>query len=153
MNKLEKALYSGDVGIVRNYISEMEFNYYTADDSQELKDSYEDFEFLVPNYDILLKALGMSDSQEPTMCDAYTDKSDSRFNKIDIYCTDFINLYFIRMEQYGLADEDATISRVIFTDNIENAMEECKEILNSRNIVLEAREFYRKNKENEQNER
>ena len=153
MNKLERALLSNDVGIVKESISNMEYEYYTSDDSEELKDYFEDFEFYVPNYDTLIKAMGIENNQDPKLTEIYTDELESKMNKIDIYDSkEFINLYFIRMEQYGLADEDATISRVIFTENPEGAMEACKKILDDRNIVLEFRKINKAKKKEEENE-
>lgn len=151
MNRLERALLSNDVGIVKESISNMEYEYYTSDDSEKLKDYFEDFEFSVPNYDTLIKAMGIKDNQEPKLTEFYTDELERKMNKIDLYeSNEFINLYFIRMEQYALADEDATISRVIFTEDPEGAMEACKRILDERNIVLELRKInQKKEKENE----
>ena len=57
------------------------------------------------------------------------------------------------MEQYALADEDATISRVIFTEDPEGAMEACKRILDERNIVLELRKINQKKEKENENER
>lgn len=154
MNRLERALLSNDVGIVKESISNMEYEYYTSDDSEKLKDYFEDFEFSVPNYDTLIKAMGIKDNQEPKLTELYTDELERKMNKIDLYeSNEFINLYFIRMEQYALADEDATISRVIFTEDPEGAMEACKRILDERNIVLELRKINQKKEKENENER
>lgn len=154
MNRLERALLSNDVGIVKESISNMEYEYYTSDDSEKLKDYFEDFEFSVPNYDTLIKAMGIKDNQEPKLTEFYTDELERKMNKIDLYeSNEFINLYFIRMEQYALADEDATISRVIFTEDPEGAMEACKRILDERNIVLELRKINQKKEKENENER
>ena len=139
MNKIERALYSNEIEIVKKSISDMEDKYYISDDN---KDFFVDFEFFVPNYDTLIQAMGIENNQEPKLTEMYTDDIKRKMNKIDIFeAKEFINLYFIRMEQYALADEDATISRIIFTKNIEGAMETCKKILDNRNIVLEFRKF------------
>ncbi len=154
MNRLERALLSNDVGIVKESISNMEYEYYTSDDREKLKDYFEDFEFSVPNYDTLIKAMGIKDNQEPKLTEFYTDELERKMNKIDLYeSNEFINLYFIRMEQYALADEDATISRVIFTEDPEGAMEACKRILDERNIVLELRKINQKKEKENENER
>ena len=66
MSELERALYSNDINLVKKVISDMEYEYYTVDNGEELKDYFEDFEYIVPNYDTLLKAMGIDDNQEPT---------------------------------------------------------------------------------------
>ena len=77
----------------------------------------------------------------------YSDEVERKMDKVDAFeSSEFINLYFIRMEQYALADEDATISRVIYTDNIEKAVQDCLKLLAKRNIVLEYRILNQKNR-------
>ena len=140
MSELERALHSNDINLVKKVISDMEYEYYTVDNGEELKDYFEDFEYIVPNYDTLLKAMGIDDNQEPKVSEMYSDEVERKMDKVDAFeSPDFINLYFIRMEQYALADEDATISRVIYTDNIEKAVQDCMKLLAKRNIVLEYR--------------
>ena len=51
----------------------MEYEYYTVDNGEELKDYFEDFEYIVPNYDTLLKAMGIDDNQEPKVSEMYSD--------------------------------------------------------------------------------
>ena len=140
MSELERALHSNDINLVKKVISDMEYEYYTVDNGEELKDYFEDFEYIVPNYDTLLKTMGIDDNQEPKVSEMYSDEVERKMDKVDAFeSSEFINLYFIRMEQYALADEDATISRVIYTDNIEKAVQDCMKLLAKRNIVLEYR--------------
>ena len=140
MSELERASHSNDINLVKKVISDMEYEYYTVDNGEELKDYFEDFEYIVPNYDTLLKAMWIDDNQEPKVSEMYSDEVERKMDKVDAFeSSEFINLYFIRMEQYALADEDATISRVIYTDNIEKAVQDCLKLLAKRNIVLEYR--------------
>ena len=56
-------------------------------------------------------------------------------NNINIYKTNVYNLYFVRKEQFGLRDEDAAINELVFTDNLENLIEEAKQELLNRYLV------------------
>ncbi len=54
-----------------------------------------------------------------------------------------MNCYLIRFEQFTLSDEDGGITRIIFTDDINNAIENIKEMLKTRNIALESKRFFK----------
>ena len=138
---------SNDIDLIKDAISEIEFEYYKLNDSKELKDSFIDFEFGVPNYDTLLKVIGINDSKTPKESEIKVDEIKRKMDKVDAFeSTEYMNLYFIRMEQYALADEDAMIGRIIFTDNIKNAVQECINLLNKRNIVLEFKRLRKQEK-------
>lgn len=138
---LKKVLNSGKLEEIEEFILEKEFEYYTID-GDELVDSYEDLEFQIPNYDLLTKSLGIADSQSPIITDMYLNESRTITNKIDAYSSKIINCYLIRIEQFTLADEDGGITRIIFTDDINNAIENIKEMLKNRNIALESKRFF-----------
>ena len=137
---LKEVLNSGILEDIEEFILDKEYEYYTSDD-EELVDSYEDLEFEIPNYDLLIKSLGIADNESPTITDMYLNESRTITNKIDAYSSKIINCYLIRIEQFTLADEDGGITRVIFTDNINNAIDNIKEMLKTRNIALESKKF------------
>lgn len=149
---LKDVLKSGILEDIEEFILDKEYEYYTSDD-EELVDSYEDLEFEIPNYDLLIKSLGIADNESPTITDMYLNESRTITNKIDAYSSKIINCYLIRIEQFTLADEDGGITRVIFTDNINNAIDNIKEMLKTRNIALESKKFYQEKKENNNMER
>lgn len=149
---LKDVLNSGILEDIEEFILDKEYEYYTSDD-EELVDSYEDLEFEIPNYDLLIKSLGIADNESPTITDMYLNESRTITNKIDAYSSKIINCYLIRIEQFTLADEDGGITRVIFTDNINNAIDNIKEMLKTRNIALESKKFYQEKKENNNMER
>lgn len=112
---LKRVLNSGNLDKIEKFILDKEYEYYTGD-GDKLVDSYEDLEFQIPNYDLLTKA----------------------------YSSKIINCYLVRIEQFTLAADDGGITRIIFTDDISNAIENIKEMLGSRNIALESKRFFEK---------
>lgn len=138
---LKRVLNSGNLDKIEKFILDKEYEYYTGD---KLVDSYEDLEFQIPNYDLLTKALGIKDSQTPIITEMYLNETRTITNKIDVYSSKIINCYLVRIEQFTLADDDGGITRIIFTDDISNAIENIKEMLGSRNIALESKRFFEK---------
>ncbi len=141
---LKRVLNSGNLDEIEKFILDKEYEYYTCD-GDKLVDSYEDLEFQIPNYDLLTKALGIKDSQSPNITEMYLNETRTITNKIDVYSSKIINCYLIRIEQFTLADDDGGITRIIFTDNISNAIEDIKQMLSSRNIALESKRFFEEN--------
>ena len=143
INGLKEVLNSGNLEKIEEFILDREYEYYTSD-GDKLVDSYEDLEFQIPNYDLLTKSLGIADNQSPIITDMYLNETRTITNKIDAYNSKIINCYLIRFEQFTLSDEDGGITRIIFTDNISNAIKNSKEMLSSRNIALESKRFFEK---------
>lgn len=141
MNGLKDVLNSEELEQIEEFFLVKEFEYYTCD-GDDLKDSYEDLEFQIPNYDLLIKALGIADNQSPIITDMYLNESRTITNKIDVYNSKMINCYLIRFEQFTISDEDGGITRIIFTDDINNAVENIKKMLKTRNIALESKKFF-----------
>lgn len=136
-NGLKQVLSSGNIKEIEEFILEKEFEYY-ATDGDKLVDRYEDLEFQIPNYDLLINSLGIT---KPIITDMYLNKSRTITNKIDVYNSKIINCYLIRIEQFTLTDEDGGITRIIFTNDIDNAIKNIKVMLESRNIALEFKKF------------
>lgn len=141
INGLKEVLNLSKLEKIEEFILKKEFEYYTSDD-EKLVDSYEDLEFQVPNYDLLMESLGIAENQNPSITDMYLNETRTITNKIDVYNSKIINCYLIRIEQFTLADEDGGIIRIIFTDDINNAVNNIKEMLKIRNIALESRKFF-----------
>ena len=80
-------------------------------------------------------------NKNTTLIDKFTtllDKCDSdeiMVNSINVYKTNVYNLYFIRKEQFRLRDEDAAISELVFTDDLEKLIESAKNELLNRYLV------------------
>ena len=148
---LKEVLESGELDKIKEFILDKEFEYYTCD-GNKLVDSYEDLEFQIPNYGLLTESLGIADNQSPIITDMYLNETRTITNKIDAYNSKIINCYLIRFEQFTLSDEDGGITRIIFTDDINKAIENIKEMLKTRNIALESKKFFQQQaKENEDN--
>ena len=118
-----------DYDEIKDYLLEKELAFYNND----LKDLVLYSGFSVPNYNKLMDILEINDLEPPTFSDIFTDEI--MVNSINIYQTNVYNLYFIRKEQFGLRDEDATINELIFTDNLENLIEKAKQELLNRYLV------------------
>ncbi|WP_270839600.1 hypothetical protein [Peptacetobacter hiranonis] len=118
-----------DYDEIKDYLLEKELAFYNND----LKDLVLYSGFSVPNYNKLMDILEINDLEPPTFSDIFTDEI--MVNSINIYKTNVYNLYFIRKEQFGLRDEDATINELIFTDNLENLIEKAKQELLNRYLV------------------
>ena len=138
---LKQILETGKLDKIKEFILDKEFEYYTCD-GDELVDSYEDLAFQIPNYDLLTESLGIADNQSPIITDMYLNESRTITNKIDADNSKIMNCYLIRFEQFTLSDEDGGITRIIFTDDINNAIENIKEMLKTRNIALESKRFF-----------
>lgn len=128
-NKFIILLDKCDYDEIKDYLLEKELAFYNND----LKDLVLYSGFSVPNYNKLMDILEINDLEPPTFSDIFTDEI--MVNSINIYKTNVYNLYFIRKEQFGLRDEDATINELIFTDNLENLIEKAKQELLNRYLV------------------
>ena len=117
-----------DYDEIKDYLLEKELEFYNND----LKDLvlYSGF---IPNYNKLMDILEIDDLEPPIFSDIFTDEI--MVNNINIYKTNVYNLYFVRKEQFGLRDEDAAINELVFTDNLENLIEEAKQELLNRYLV------------------
>ena len=94
------------------------------------KETYKDFLFGIENYDEIINELGVEELIDQEIIDR-VNFSDI----ISIYKTKIENLFFIRMEQYGYADEDAVIYRICFTNDINKTLENCKEYMKKHDFI------------------
>ena len=118
-----------DYDEIKDYLLEKELEFYNND----LKDLVLYSGFSIPNYNKLMDILEINDLEPPIFSDIFTDEI--MVNNINIYKINVYNLYFIRKEQFGLRDEDAAINELVFTDNLENLIEEAKQELLNRYLV------------------
>ena len=95
------------------------------------KEKYVDFLFGIEEYDKLVQEL---DTEKELIKQEMIDRMNF-MDIISIYKTKIEKLYFIRMEQYGYADEDAVVYRICFTDDINKALEECKEYMKNHDLI------------------
>ncbi len=118
-----------DYDEIKDYLLEKELEFYNND----LKDLVLYSGFSIPNYNKLMDILEIDDLEPPIFSDIFTDEI--MVNNINIYKTNVYNLYFVRKEQFGLRDEDAAINELVFTNNLENLIEEAKQELLNRYLV------------------
>ena len=96
---------------IKDYILEKELQFYEND----MVDIVLSLGFTIPNYNKLMDILEINDNDSPIYSEIFTDEV--LVNSISIYKTNVYNLYFVRKEQFGLRDEDAVISDLVFTNN------------------------------------
>lgn len=118
-----------DYDEIKDYLLEKELEFYEND----LKDIILYSGFSIPNYNKLMDILEIDDLEPPVFSDIFTDEI--MVNSINVYKTNVYNLYFIRKEQFGLRDEDAAISELVFTDDLEKLIESAKNELLNRYLV------------------
>ncbi len=118
-----------DYDEIKDYLLEKELEFYNND----LKDLVLYSGFSIPNYNKLMDISEINDLEPPIFSDIFTDEI--MVNNINIYKTNVYNLYFVRKEQFGLRDEDAAINELVFTNNLENLIEEAKQELLNRYLV------------------
>ena len=118
---------------IKDYILEKELQFYEND----MVDIVLSLGFTIPNYNKLMEILEINDNDSPIYSEIFTDEV--LVNSISIYKTNVYNLYFVRKEQVGLRDEDAVISDLVFTNNIERIIALGKDELLRRYLVKEVK--------------
>ena len=126
-------LNSCDYEEIKDYILEKELQFYEND----MVDIVLSLGFSIPNYNKLMDILDINDNDSPIYSEIFTDEV--LVNSISIYKTNVYNLYFVRKEQFGLRDEDAVISDLVFTNNIERIIALGKDELLRRYLVKEVK--------------
>ena len=124
---------------IKDYILEKELQFYEND----MVDIVLSLGFNIPNYNKLMEILDINDNDSPIYSEIFTDEV--LVNSISIYKTNVYNLYFVRKEQFGLRDEDAVISDLVFTNNIERIIALGKDELLRRYLVKDIK-LNRKNR-------
>ena len=118
---------------IKDYILEKELQFYEND----MVDIVISLGFTIPNYNKLMDILEINDNDSPIYSEIFTDEV--LVNSISIYKTSVYNLYFVRKEQFGLRDEDAVISDLVFTNNIEKMIALGKDELLRRYLVKDVK--------------
>ena len=118
---------------IKDYILEKELQFYEND----MVDIVISLGFSIPNYNKLMDILEINDNDSPIYSEIFTDEV--LVNSISIYKTNVYNLYFVRKEQFGLRDEDAVISDLVFTNNIERIIALGKDELLRRYLVKDVK--------------
>ena len=118
---------------IKDYILEKELQFYEND----MVDIVLALGYSIPNYNKLMDILDINDNDSPIYSEIFTDEV--LVNSISIYKTNVYNLYFVRKEQFGLRDEDAVISDLVFTNNIERIIALGKDELLRRYLVKEVK--------------
>ena len=129
MNRIKEILNTSNTEMLSRTLEDLEFEFYT----DELVNRSVDFEFGIEKYDLLMSALGYPDNSAPLIREM-VDRN--RFmDDLQIFSTKIDNLYFVRMEQYGYADEDAVIYRLLFSYNIEDEIQNLLLYMSERDFI------------------
>ena len=132
MNKFIEILrdYDND-DIIKDFLLDKELEFYNND----MKDIIISLGFYVPNYNILTSLLEIHDNVEPAETEMFANGPIT--NVINLYHTNINYLYLVRREQFGLRDEDAIITELVFSNNTKELINTFKIDLCNRNIVRE----------------
>ena len=132
MNKFIEILrdYDND-DIIQDFLLDKELEFYNND----MKDVIISLGFYVPNYNILTSLLEIHDNVEPAETEMFANGPIT--NVINLYHTNINYLYLVRREQFGLRDEDAIITELVFSNNTKELINTFKIDLCNRNIVRE----------------
>ena len=136
MERIKKMLFERKKEELKTLFEDLEYEFYT----DILNQNYIDFYYGIEQYDILMEVLGEPDKSAPVIREMI-DRN--RFlDDLQIFQTNIEVLYFIRMEQYGYADEDAVVYRLIFTYNINNEVEECLKFMREHDFIKDRNELW-----------
>lgn len=117
--------------IIKDFLLDKELEFYNND----MKDIIISLGFSVPNYNILTSLLEVYDNVDPIETEMFANGPIT--NVINLYNTNTSYLYLVRKEQFGLRDEDAIITELVFSNNIKELIKTLKTDLHNRNIVRE----------------
>lgn len=117
--------------IIKDFLLDKELEFYNND----MKDIIISLGFCVPNYNILTSLLEVHDNVDPIETEMFANGPIT--NVINLYNTNISYLYLVRKEQFGLRDEDAIITELVFSNNIKELIKTLKVDLQNRNIVRE----------------
>ena len=135
MNELIKILrdYDND-DIIKDFLLDKELEFYNND----MKDIIISLGFYVPNYNRLTSLLKIHDNVDPIETEMFANGPIT--NVINLYHTNISYLYLVRREQFGLRDEDAIITELVFSNNTKELINTLKIDLCNRNIVMESKQ-------------
>lgn len=129
MERIKKMLFERKKEELKKLFEDLEYEFYT----DILNQNHIDFYYGIEQYDILMEVLGKPDKSAPLIREMI-DRN--RFlDDLQIFQTNIEVLYFIRMEQYGYADEDAVVYRLIFTYDINSEAEECLKFMREHDFI------------------
>lgn len=120
MKELEEILKKEDIIGIKNYIEECQTNYYIGDEES----IYKNFMYGIDEYDKLVAALEFDEGRD-IIANEIIDRK-AFMDVISIFKTGFYDLYFVRMEQYGYADDDAVVYRLAFSKDTKKLLTDCK---------------------------
>lgn len=103
------------------------------------KESNQDVEinlgFAIPNYDIILDAIGCNDCGDPIINESFGDELYFKF--LSIFKTELENTYFCRIEEYGPGDIDAMKCSIIITKEVEKKAKKIMQEYMKKSIIRE----------------
>lgn len=129
MDRIKKILNHGDKELLLRTLEDLQFEFYT----DELTVDYIDFEFGIEKYDLLMSVLGNPDENAPVVREM-VDRN-KFMDDLQIFSTAISNLYFVRMEQYGYADEDAVIYRLQFSYTIDDEVQSLLKYMSEHDFI------------------
>ena len=118
--KILKDYDNDNVDIIKDFLLDKELEFYNND----MKDIIISLGFSVPNYNILTSLLEVHDNVDPIETEMFANGPIT--NVINLYNTNTTYLYLVRKEQFGLRDEDAIITELVFSNNIKELIKTLK---------------------------
>lgn len=94
-----------------------------------------DLGFSIPNYNILLDAIGCDDCGDSIINESFGDEL--YFKLLNIFKTGLDDTYFCRIEEYGPGDIDAMKCSIIITKEIEKKAEKIIQEYMKNSIIRE----------------
>lgn len=91
--------------------------------------------FAIPNYDIILDAIGCNDCDSPIINESFGNEL--YFKLLSIFRTELDNTYFCRIEEYGPGDVDAMKCSIIITKEIEEKAKKLVQEYTKKSIIGE----------------
>ena len=128
MDQLEEKLKQESIPGIVEYLKECQTNYYISGKNK----IYKDFLYGIDEYDKLVKSIDLDENN--LVLNEMIDR-EKFLDVISIFKTGIYNLYFVRMEQYGYADEDAVVYRLAFVQDIKELFTDCKDYMEKSDFI------------------
>ena len=94
---------------------------------------YKDFLYGIDNYDKLICALELDEGRD-ILKNEMIDR-EKFMDCVTIFKTNMYDLYFVRIEQYGYADDDAVVYRLVLCKDIDKIMNTSKEFAEKKDLI------------------
>lgn len=111
---------------------------YKKRNEEENQDIEMNLGFAIPNYNIILDAIGCNDCDSPIIHESFGNELYFKF--LSIFRTELDNTYFCRIEEYGPGDVDAMKCSIIITREIEEKAKKLVQEYTKKSIIRERKQ-------------